>query len=129
MERKVLSSPRGPEAKGPYSAAVAYGNMVFVSGQGPIDPATGEVVGETVEEQLRRALENVRLILEDVGSSLDHVLKVTLYLKNMDDFSQANAVYREFFREGNYPARTTVQARLPLDIMVEVDAVACIPEG
>ena len=60
---------------------------------------------------------------------MDHVLKVTLYLKNMDDFSQANAVYREFFREGNYPARTTVQARLPLDIMVEVDAVACIPEG
>jgi len=128
MKRNVLSSPRGPEAKGPYSAAVAYGNLVFVSGQVPIDPATGEVVGETVEEQLRRALENVRLILEDVGSSLEHVLKVTLYLKDMDDFGRANSVYREFFREGNYPARTTVQARLPLDIMVEVDVIACIPE-
>ena len=129
MERKVLSSQRGPEAKGPYSPAVAYGNLVFVSGQGPIDPATGKVVGDTVEEQLRRALENLKLVLEDVGSSLEDVVKVTLYLRNMDDFARANEVYGEFFREGNYPARTTVQARLPLDIMVEVDAIACMPEG
>jgi 2-iminobutanoate/2-iminopropanoate deaminase len=128
MEKRVVVSERGPEAKGPYSAAVALGSLLFVSGQGPVDPGSGRIVGETVEEQIERAFENVRLILEDAGSSLGHVLKVTLYLSDMDNFGRANEVYKGFFEEGAYPARTTIQAgRLPFDILVEVDVIAYVP--
>lgn len=128
MEKRVIVSKRGPEAKGPYSAAVALGALLFVSGQGPVDPDTGKTVGETLEEQVRQAFENVRLILEDAGSSLDHVLKVTFYLSDMEHFARANGIYKTFFKEGSYPARTTIQAgRLPFDIMVEIDAIAYIP--
>jgi len=128
MEKRVIVSERGPEAKGPYSAAVALGSLLFVSGQGPVDPDTGKIVGDTLEEQVRRAFENVRLILEDAGSSLDHVLKVTFYLSDMKHFGRANEIYKTFFKEGSYPARTTIQAgRLPFDIMVEIDVIAYIP--
>ena len=127
-EKKIIVSERGPEAKGPYSAAVAFDGLLLVSGQGPVNPDTGKIVGDTLEEQVRRAFENVRLILEDAGSSLDHVLKVTFYLSDMDHFARANEVYKSFFKEGSYPARTTIQAgRLPFDIMVEIDVIAYLP--
>ena len=127
-EKKIIVSERGPEAKGPYSAAVAFEGLLFVSGQIPVDPDTGKLVGDTVEEQVVRAFENVRVILEDAGSSLDHVLKVTFYLGDMDHFARANEVYKRFFTEGSYPARTTIQAgRLPFDILVEIDVIAYVP--
>ena len=127
-EKKIIVSERGPKAKGPYSAAVAFEGLLFVSGQAAVDPDTGKVVGETLEEQVARAFENVRLILEDAGSSLDQVLKVTFYLGDMDYFARANEVYKRFFTEGSYPARTTIQAgRLPFDILVEIDVIAYVP--
>jgi 2-iminobutanoate/2-iminopropanoate deaminase len=124
IERVV--SPRAAPAKGPYSHAVKAGGFVFVSGMGPVDPKTGEVHLGEIEEQVRLALNNVRLVLEDAGASLQAVVKTTVYLRDMDKFPRMNAVYAEYFGEAK-PARTTTQAaRLPLDIGVEIDAVAWV---
>lgn len=126
MEKQVFNSTKGPKARGPYSSATILGNLVFVSGQGPIDPATDKFVGETVEEQTRRVLENIKIILEEVGSSLDKVLKCNVYLSDMNDFQKMNGVYAEFFSQ-NPPARTTIQAgRLPFDIKVEIECIASL---
>lgn len=126
MEKQVFNSTKGPKARGPYSSATILGNLVFVSGQGPIDPETDKFVGETVEEQTRRVLENVKIILEEVGSSLDKVLKCNVYLSDMNDFQKMNGVYGEFFSQ-NPPARTTIQAgRLPFDIKVEIECIASL---
>ncbi|MCS6860007.1 MAG: RidA family protein [Abditibacteriales bacterium] len=126
MEKQVFNSTKGPKARGPYSSATILGNLVFVSGQGPIDPETDQFVGETVEEQTRRVLENIKIILEELGSSLDKVLKCNVYLADMNDFQKMNSVYAEFFPQ-NPPARTTVQAgRLPFDIKVEIECVASL---
>ena len=122
---RIVSSRTAP-AKGPYSHAVKAGGFVFVSGMGPVEPKTGEVRLGEIEEQVRLALSNVRAVLEDAGASLQAVVKTTVYLCDMDDFARVNAVYAEFFGEAK-PARTTIQAaRLPLDIGVEIDAVAWV---
>jgi 2-iminobutanoate/2-iminopropanoate deaminase len=127
MEKKVVQPSRGPAAQGPYSSAIAYGNLVFVSGQGPVDPDTREIVRGDVLEQMKIAVENVRLILEEAGSGLDHALKVTVYLADMADFQRMNDLYRTFFGPV-YPARTTIQAAgLPLDIRIEIDVIAAVP--
>ena len=124
MRHEAINPAGGPEVKGPYSPAVVYGNMVFVSGQGPVDPGTGEMVRVEVTEEFKIAVNNVRIILEAAGSSLDRILKVTLYLANMDDFKAVNEVYKSCFGPV-LPARTTIEAaRLPLDIKVEIDVVA-----
>ncbi len=126
MEKQVFNSTKGPKARGPYSSATILGNLVFVSGQGPIDPETDKFVGETVEEQTRRVLENIKIILEELGSSMDKVLKCNVYLSDMNDFQKMNGVYAEFFSQ-NPPARTTIQAgRLPFDIKVEIECVASL---
>lgn len=124
MKKEVVATPSAPPAKGPYSVAVAFGDLLFISGQGPVDPATGEIIRGTVEEEARLTMDNLDRALTDAGSSLDRVLKVTLYLSDMDNFSRVNEVYRTYFREA-YPARTCIQAgRLPFDIAVEIDAIA-----
>jgi 2-iminobutanoate/2-iminopropanoate deaminase len=126
MEKKVFNSTKGPKARGPYSSATILGNLVFVSGQGPIDPATDKFVGETVEEQTHRVLENVKIILEEVGSSMDKVLKCNVYLSDMNDFQKMNGIYAKFFAK-DPPARTTIQAgRLPFDIKVEIECIASL---
>ncbi|HIE51503.1 MAG TPA: RidA family protein [Armatimonadetes bacterium] len=126
-KKECFISKKGPAGKGPYSSAVVYGDLVFVSGQGPVDPTTGEFVGETIEEQTRRTIQNLQIILEELGLSLTDVVKTTVFLKDLDHFSRMNAVYAEYFGP-NYPARTTVQAgRLPFDILVEIEAVAARP--
>jgi 2-iminobutanoate/2-iminopropanoate deaminase len=124
MERQAVRPARGPKPVGPYSPAIVHGDLVFVSGQGPMNPDTGQIErGDTVDE-FRLAMGNVRLLLEEAGSGLGRVLKVTLYLADMDDFGRVNEAYGTFFDEP-YPARTTIQAaRLPLGIKVEVDVVA-----
>ena len=100
-----------------------------MSGQGPLDPKTQALVSGTVQEEARQTLENIKDILEDVGSSLDNVLKVTAYLSDMNNFADFNEVYREFF-PANAPARTCIQAgRLPFDIKVEIDVIACRKPG
>jgi len=127
MSRKeIVTSDKFPPAKGPYSPAVRAGDFLFVSGQGPIDPTTGEALLGTIEEQTKLVLSNLRTILEGAGSSLGSVVKTTVYLTNMDNFAAMNGVYASFFPEAP-PARTTIQAaRLPLGISVEIEAVALV---
>jgi len=124
MEKEVLKLERAPAPKGPYSQAVRAGPFLFISGQGPVDPKKGEILVNDVVGQTRQALENVKAILEESGSSLDKVVKANVYLSDIDDFSVMNEVYSEYFKE-NPPARTTIEAsRLPFDIHVEIDVVA-----
>lgn len=124
MEKQVFASPDGAPAVGPYSPAVGAGDFVFVAGQVPLDP-DGKIVGYTPKDQARKALENLRVTLEAAGLTLDDVVKTTIFLKDMDEFGAVNEVYAEFFTEP-YPARSTVQvARLPKDLHVEIEAIAC----
>lgn len=126
MEKHCIFAPNGPPAKGPYSHAVAVGNLLFVSGQGPV-AADGTVKRGTIQEEARQALSNVKAILDDAGSSLGRVVKVNAYLADMDNFAAFNEVYKEFFT-ADFPARTCIQAgRLPFDIQVEIEAVALLP--
>lgn len=112
-----------PKPLGPYSPGLLVGNLVFVAGQGPLDPKTGATVGDTIAEQTRQVLTNIRSILEAAGASMDEVVKSTVHLANLEDFAAFNAVYREFFSEP-YPVRTTVGSALLDDILVEIDVIA-----
>ncbi len=124
MPREIVSSDNAPRAIGPYSQAIRAGGFVFVSGQIPLDPLTGQMVGSDVKQQTRRVLENVRAILEAGNSSLDRVVRCTVFLANMDDFGPMNEEYGSFF-QGQPPARSTVQAaRLPRGALVEIDVIA-----
>ena len=124
MSKDVISTSQAPAAIGPYSQAVRWGDLIFVSGQIPIDPATGQVVGDDVAAQTERVLKNLAAILEAAGASLGQVLKTTVYLRDLNDFGKMNEVYARFFSE-QPPARATVQvARLPRDVSVEIEAVA-----
>lgn len=126
MVKRCITAPNGAPAMGPYSHAVALGNLLFVSGQGPLNK-DGSICRDSLEAESRLALNNLKAILEDSGSSLDHVVKTTVYLADMDDFKAFNAIYGEFFPE-NCPARTCIQAgRLPGGFRVEVEAIATLP--
>ena len=123
--RKIVSTDKAPAAIGPYSQANIFGDFVFTSGQDPLDPATGDIVGTTIEEQTRQVFKNMKAILETAGSSLDKVLKTTVFIKNMNDFGKMNEIYAEFFTEGSYPSRSAVEvARLPKDVLVEIETIA-----
>ena len=122
--KEIISTDKAPDAIGPYSQAVKTGDMVFCSGQIPIDPATGEFVSGDVAEQTRQVLKNLSAVLEAAGTDLNNVVKTTVFLADMNDFTAMNEVYAEFFSE-NKPARATVQAaRLPRDARVEIDCIA-----
>ncbi len=122
----TITSPHAPKAIGPYSQAVQVGPWVFCSGQLGMDPETGRLVPGGIEAQTRQALTNLKHVLEAAGASLDSVVKVTVFLKNMDDFARMNAVYAEFFQEP-YPARAAVEvAALPKGALVEIEAVAYV---
>ncbi len=123
-EKEIIISDELPAPKGPYSPAIRAGGFVFVSGQGPNDPATGEVVKRDIQQQTRLVLENVRAILVAAGSSLEKVVKTNVYLSDIANFAAMNEVYATFFT-AEPPARTTIQAAaLPLGIDVEIDAIA-----
>ena len=123
--RKAIGTEQAPAPIGPYSQGIAFGNLLFVSGQTPIDPATG-AIPPAVADQARRALENVKAIVEAAGATMGSVLKTTVFLKDMRDFPAMNEVYATFFK-GDFPARSTVEvARLPKDALVEIEAVAAI---
>jgi 2-iminobutanoate/2-iminopropanoate deaminase len=127
MEKRCIFAEHGAPAQGPYSHAVAVGNLLFVSGQGPISPDGSGVKKGTIQEEARLTLSNLKAILEDAGSGLERVAKVNVYLANMDHFAEFNAVYKEFFKS-DFPARTCIQAgRLPLDTLVEIEAIATLP--
>ena len=122
--KKVFATTNAPGAIGPYSQAVQAGGMVFVSGQLPIDPATGAFAGDDVKYQTRQSLTNIKNILASEGIGMDQVIRVGVFLKDMNTFGDMNEVYGEFF-EGDYPARAAVEvARLPKDALVEIEAVA-----
>jgi len=126
MEKETVVIKNAPAPLGPYSPAVKVGDFVFVSGQVPIDPSTGKLIETGIEEQVRQSLDNVKALLEASGSSLDKVVKVVVFIKDMDDFQAMNKVYAEYFTSA-HPARSCVQvARLPLDAMVEIEAIALI---
>jgi 2-iminobutanoate/2-iminopropanoate deaminase len=127
MTRDAFSSPDAPLAVGPYSQAVASGDKVFLSGQTPIDPATGALVDADVAGQAQRCFDNLEAVLAAAGLTLDDVVKVNVYLTSMDDFAEMNAVYARRFSEP-YPARTTVAvAGLPLGARIEIELVAKRP--
>jgi 2-iminobutanoate/2-iminopropanoate deaminase len=124
--KEIIATENAPGAIGPYSQAVKAGNMVFCSGQIPIDVATGEFVSDDVAEQTRQVLNNRGAFLEAAGTSLNNVVKTTVFLADMNDFVAMNEIYAEFFSE-NKPARATVQAaRLPKDARVEIECIALV---
>jgi 2-iminobutanoate/2-iminopropanoate deaminase len=124
MDRTVISTERAPAAIGPYSQAIAAGGLIFVSGQLPIDPATGEMVAGDIAAMTRQIFRNVEAVLAAAGSSLGKIVKTTVFLADLGDFQTMNGAYSEFFPE-NPPARSTVQvARLPRDARVEIEVVA-----
>lgn len=124
MQRDVVSTEAAPRAIGPYSQAVRANGFVFLSGQIALDPRTGQMVGQDIKTQTRRVLDNIAAVLAAAGSSLDKVVKCTVFLKDMNDFGPMNEEYGSYFKELP-PARTTVQvARLPRDALVEIEVVA-----
>ena len=124
--KEIISTQKAPAAIGPYSQAVRAGNLLFVSGQVPLDPATGELVTPTIQAQATQALTNLKAIVEQAGGTLDNVVKTTVFLNSMNDFVEMNRVYKTFF-EAECPARSAVQvARLPKDVLVEIEAIAVL---
>ena len=120
----AISTPNAPAAIGPYSQGIQAGSTIFVSGQLPIDPATGAFAGEDIASQTRRSLTNIKNILAAAGASMNDVVKTTVMLKNIGDFAAMNAVYAEFFTEP-FPARAAYQvAALPKDALVEIECIA-----
>lgn len=124
MSLEIIHTTKAPEAIGPYSQGIKAGGFIFISGQVPLEPSTGEVVSTDVQEQTKQALENLKNILESSGSDLDHVVKTTVYIQNMNDFGKVNEIYGSYFIRV-YPARSCVEvSRLPKDVLVEIEAIA-----
>ncbi len=127
MKREIVHTNAAPPAIGPYSQAVRFsGSLVFTAGQIPLDPATGQIVGATAAEQAEQVLRNLSAVLEAAGSSLSRVVKVTVFMKNMADFTAINEVYARYF-SAEPPARSAVEvARLPKDVLVEIECLALV---
>lgn len=128
MAREIICTDQAPAPVGPYNQAIAAsGKMVFVAGQIPLDPRTGEIVGTDVAAQTEQAIANLKAILEAAGATLNDVVKTSVFLKNMNDFGAMNAVYAQYFAEDTAPARACVEvARLPKDVLVEIECIAVI---
>jgi 2-iminobutanoate/2-iminopropanoate deaminase len=126
MTRSIVTTDLAPAAIGPYAQAVRAGNLIFTAGQIPIDPATQQLVQGGIAEQTKQVLENLKAILEAAGSSLDRVVKATVFLKDLSDFSTMNAIYAEYLEfDREAPARSTVEvSRLPKNALVEIELIA-----
>lgn len=123
--KTILHTDSAPKAIGPYSQGVDTGNLIFLSGQIPIDPSVGKITATDIEAQTRQVLNNIKAILESDGCTMDNVVKTTVYLKDIADFAKMNDVYKEYFTQGSYPARSAVQvAALPQDAQVEIEVIA-----
>jgi 2-iminobutanoate/2-iminopropanoate deaminase len=123
MNKKSINTNNAPKPVGPYSQAVKAGNFLFVSGQGPIDPLTRKIVSDNIEQQAIRTLENIKAILNSEGLDFKDVVKVSVFLKDIKNFSKMNDIYSRYF-QSDPPARTTIQAVPPADIEIEIDVVA-----
>ena len=123
--KQVISTEKAPAAIGPYSQAIEVNGMVYTSGQIPVNPATGEIAG-TIEGQARQVMENVKNLLAAAGATMDQVVKTTVFIKDMNQFSIINDIYKEYFNK-DFPARSCVEvARLPKDVLIEIEAVAVV---
>ena len=126
MSKEIVSTENAPQAIGPYSQAVKAGNLMFISGQIPLDPKTGDLVSESIEDQAKQVLDNVKSICEASGNSLDDIVKISIFLTDLSNFSVVNDVMKEYFSEP-YPARATVEVSgLPLGVNVEIEAIVLI---
>lgn len=124
MEKKIIETQQAPAPIGPYNQAVQFGNMLFVSGQIPLDPQTGDLISSSIEAETEMVMKNLAAILEATGYGFEHVLKSTIFITDMGQFAQINAVYGQYFKE-NAPARETVQvAALPRGVNVEISVIA-----
>ncbi|NBO37245.1 RidA family protein [bacterium] len=124
MSHKVIHTEQAPKAIGPYSQAIGFGDLVFCSGQIPLDPQTMQIVGGDIQSQTTQVLNNLKAVLNAAGADLSTVLKTTVFLKNFNDFQTMNGIYENFFGD-NKPARSTVEvARLPRDVLVEIECIA-----
>lgn len=124
MKKEIINTSQAPAPIGPYNQATKANNMLFISGQIPADPETGELVMHSIEEETHRVMKNLKAVLEAAGLGFENVLKTSIFISDMDNFSRINEVYGSYF-SGEYPARETVQvARLPKDVNVEISAIA-----
>ena len=124
MKKEVIISKKAPAAIGPYSPALKVGNLIFVSGQIPINPNTGEMIEGDIEAKTRRVLENLKAVLEPYSIALENVVKTTIFLKDMNNFVRVNKIYGEYFKD-RFPARSCVEvSRLPKDAEIEIEAIA-----
>ncbi|NFI07980.1 RidA family protein [Clostridium botulinum] len=126
MEKVVISTKKAPAALGAYSQAIKIGDLLFTSGQIPLDPATGELISDDIKKATERSMENLKAVLEEAGTSFENVVKTVIFIKDMNDFAAVNEVYAKYFKE-NPPARSCVQVgKLPKDALVEIELVAMI---
>ncbi|MGO5072644.1 RidA family protein [Clostridium sporogenes] len=126
MEKVVISTKKAPAALGAYSQAIKIGDLLFTSGQIPLDPVTGELISDDITKATERSMENLKAVLEEAGTSFEKVVKTVIFLKDMNDFAAVNEVYAKYFKE-NPPARSCVQVgKLPKDALVEIELVAMI---
>ena len=123
MSKEIISTDNAPQAIGPYSQAVKTGNLIFISGQIPLDPKTGDIVDGTIEDQANQVLENIKSICEAAGHGLEDIVKITIFLTDLGNFATVNEVMKKYFKEP-YPARATVEiSGLPLGVEVEIEAI------
>jgi len=128
MQKKIIQTDKAPAAIGPYSQAVQTGSLIFTAGQIPIDPTSGDIVGKDIQSQTRQVLDNLKAVLTAAGTDLQNAVKMTVFLKNMSDFADMNTEYAAYFPE-NPPARSAVEvARLPRNVLVEMECVAVVPD-
>jgi len=122
--KKTIHTTKAPQAIGPYSQAIAAGNILFISGQIPADPETREIIHE-IDAATHRVMKNLEAILNEAGASFSNVVKTSIFLKDMNDFATVNEIYASYFTDGSYPARETVQvAKLPADVKIEISMIA-----
>jgi len=126
MSKRIIKTDKASLPVGPYNQAVSIGNLIYTAGQIPLDPA-GNMVSGGIKEQTQQVLENVKTVIEAGGSTLDKVIKATVFLKDLNDFAGMNEIYSQYFKNANAPARTTIQvSRIPKDSLVEIEVVAYI---
>ena len=126
MKKEIISTENAPKAIGPYSQAVKAGNFIFISGQIPLDPKTGDLVSESIEDQAKQVLNNIKSICKAAGYSLDDIVKISIFLTDLGNFATVNEVMKEYFAEP-YPARATVEVSgLPLGVNIEIEAIVLI---
>lgn len=125
-KRKIILTSKAPQPRGPYSQATLHNGILYVSGQGPIDPITNKLINGTIHQETIRTLENIKTIILEAGGKLENILKITCYLANMDDYTAFNNAYKGYFIK-EPPARTTIQAgRLPANMKIEIDAIVAL---